>query len=213
MKRFVILLTVIVLFSPLLSASKLFSLGFGSITQFQEEFSVPGLQQATFIDVNNWATGVEARLKLLGINLDANMLIQQGEIVEITEEGRAVFADDIAQKLFGLIAIGFSSKSSPFTTFSLGVGPQWGANISKEFAFEFWVGSPDNIFRGDWNQFLSDMSLSYRARIDLNIKKLSLGVFYQVPTNGFSVNQCQLTNLSPLWSEGRVGASMIMGLF
>ncbi|MGI6432687.1 MAG: hypothetical protein ACOXZ4_02325 [Sphaerochaetaceae bacterium] len=213
MKRLVVLLLLSVSFSGLLFAGKLFSLGVGTINQLQLDLTSDEVLQASVIDVHNWATGTELRAKILGANLDAYMLIQQGEIIDVSETGKAVFKDDIAQRLFGMVAVGFSSKSSVASTFSFGVGSLLGFNVTDTFDIDFWAGSESNILgQKDLEDFLSDIRLAYRLRLDIHISKLSFGLNYQVPSTGFSYSEPEFSLLAPIWSEGRIGASMVMTL-
>ncbi|MFA5513480.1 MAG: hypothetical protein WDA17_00995 [Sphaerochaetaceae bacterium] len=209
-KRILLSISLILLIPTLLFSSKLFYLGFGSISQFQYNLFTSDIQQAKVIDVHNWATGVEMRSKVLGINFDTHMLIQQGNIIAVTEQGKAVFENDIAQRLFGMVTVGFSSKAATFTTFSIGAGSAVGLNVTPNFNVEMWMGSPDNIYeKENTKQFWENVSLSYRLRIDLNIGSFSLGLHYQVPSDGFSYANCGISNLTPDWEKGKVGASFI----
>jgi hypothetical protein len=214
LKKLLFVLSFILLIPSILFASNLFYFGIGSISQFQYNLFSSEMQEANVIDVRNWATGIEARSKILGINIDAYMLIQQGEIIDITETGKAVFEDNIAQKLRGMVGIGFSTKAAPITTLSFAVGTLVGLNVSPGFGVETWLGDESNVFqKGEEEKFWSNASLAYRLRVDFNIGSWSLGVHYQVPSSGFSYANHNYERLKPIWDEGKVGASFVTSFF
>lgn len=214
MRKFIITLSLILFLPSLIFSSKLFSLGFGSISQFQMNLFSENVVEADVIDVHNWATGFEFRLKLLGINLDSHLLIQQGDIIEVNEQGKAIFADDIAQKLFGMVGLGFSTKAASLTTLSFGVGTLMGLNVDDKFNVDFWLGDEQNIYqKGNEIEFWENVSLAYRMRLDFNIGNFSLGVHYQVPSNNFSYANAELDALMPVWSKSKIGASFVTSFF
>jgi hypothetical protein len=212
-KRLVTLLFIICLFLVPLTAGRLFSVGFGSMSQLQIDLTDSNVQPASIIDVHNWATGFEVRTTVLGMNTEAYMLIQQGDIIDVTEGGMPVYADDVAQKLFGMVAVGFTTKSSPLTTLSFGAGTRLGMNVSPDFGVEFWAGDESNLYtQKSTEEFFSDMMIAYRIRLDLNIKKISFGLHYEVPSSGFTYSQPETELLIPDWSQGKIGAAMIVSL-
>ena len=214
MKKFVCTIILIILLPPILMASDLFSLGFGSINQFQLPIATPGLQQASLIDVRNWATGGELRARVLGVNFDGYMLIQQGEIIDVNEYGKAIFKDDVAQQLFGMVGVGLSTKVASFTTLSLAAGTLLGLDISPGFDAKLWVGTRDNVFtREQFNDFLSSITIASRMRLDLNLGGFSVGLHYQAPSRGFSHANPEWSLLEPDWDAGKIGASFITTFF
>lgn len=215
MKKFFISLSLVILLPSLLIAGSFFSLGFGSINQFQLDLFSPETQFASVIDVHNWATGGEVRAKVLGINLEGYLLIQQGEIIDVTETGMPVFQDDVAQRLFGMVGLGFSTEVASFTTLSLAAGALTGLDISQDFGVTFWMGERENVYgQQTAADFFSQVPLAYRARIDLNLGNFSLGFHYQVPSQGFTyANRADTYALIPDWQAGKIGASFITRLF
>jgi hypothetical protein len=212
-KAFIIICLILVLPS-LAVAGNLFSLGFGSINQFQNNLFAPETQLVSVIDVHNWATGGEIRARVLGINLDGHLLIQQGEIIDVTETGRPVFKDDIAQELFGMVGMGFSTEVASFTTLSFAAGTLLGLDINQGLGVSFWMGDRANVFCGEtWKTFLAQTTLAYRMRLDLNLGNFTIGFHYQVPSNGFSYINAEAEALKPSWSQGKIGASFITAFF
>ena len=134
MKKTILLLSLVLLLLPAaVFSGEVFSLGVGSINQVQVDPFHPDTQIASLIDVHNWATGGEIRASLLNVNLEGYVLIQQGEIIDVTESGMPVFADDIAQRLFGMVALGFSTKVASCTTLSLAAGSLLGLDVRQNF--------------------------------------------------------------------------------
>jgi hypothetical protein len=213
-KKAIYIVSLLLLLPAFLLAGNAFSLGFGSISQFQLDAVATGLQNAALVDVHNWATGGELRAKVFGVNLEGYLLIQQGEIVDVTENGKPVFANDIAQRLFGMLGVGFSTKVADFTTLSLTAGTLAGMNVSPGFDIHVWAGEEDNVFsREEWKNFFSHVPLAYRMRLDFNLAGFSVGVHYQVPSQGYSYANSDLAAMAPDWEHGKIGASFITSFF
>lgn len=214
MKKYVVLIMLLFLIPPIVMASGLFKLGFGSINQFQLPIPSPGIQQASLIDVRNWATGGELRARVLGINIDSYLLIQQGKIIDVTEQGKAVFEDDIAQRLFGMVGVGLSTKVAEFTTLSLAAGTLVGLDVSSGFDVRLWMGTTDNYFSRERSaEFFANTTVAYRMRFDFNLGGFSVGLHYQVPSLGFSYANPEAALLEPDWGQGKIGASFITTFF
>ncbi len=213
-RSFVTLILILFSLSALIGGPN-FSFGFGSISQLQRNFIDGTLNVAALVDVHNWATGAEARLSIFFLNLESYLLMQQGEIVEVDEHGQPIFEDNISQRLHGMVGIGFSTQAAVATKASFTVGTLMGLNMSPGFGMEFWMGSEDNVYqaeRGD--DFWRDVSLAYRARIDINFfSRFSVGIHYEVPSSRFSVNNLSWDALVPDWHQGRLGASFITRVF
>lgn len=214
MKKLACIVGLIILLPSLVFAGNLFSLGFGSINQFQLDPFDPESNVATLVDVHNWATGGELRMRLLGINLEGYALIQQGEIIDVTEEGKPVFKDDVAQKIFGMVGLGFSTKVAELTTLSFAAGALTGFDINQGFEVDFWMGDRSNVFSTqDWRDFFSRVPLAYRVRLDIHLGNFSLGFHYQVPSSGFSYGNPDYDLMVPDWRQGKIGASFITKFF
>ena len=210
MKRIATSFCLIILLPSLAFAGSLFSVGFGSINQFQlDPFNVE-TQVATIIDVHNWATGGEVRVRFLGVNIDAYMLVQQGDIIAVTENGMPVFEDDVSQRLFGMVGLGVSTKVASFTTLSFSAGTLTGLDVKQDFSVAFWMGDRNNVLsQTDWKDFYTQIPLAYRLRLDLNLGSFSLGFHYQVPSQGYSIAYHEAEALIPAWDQGKIGFSLI----
>ena len=214
MKHKLCLLILLLLIPSLAFAGNLISFGFGSVNQFQLDPFSPETPFASIVDVHNWATGGEARLRVLGVNFEGYALIQQGEIIDVTEEGKPVFKDDISQRIFGMIGAGFSTEVAEFTTLSLAAGALTGIDITKGFGVNLWMGDRNNVFsHATWRDFLANVPLAYRVRLDLNLGGFSIGIHYQVPSHDFSYNNFTWDAMAPNWRQGKIGASFITKFF
>ncbi|MFA5467930.1 MAG: hypothetical protein WC224_02585 [Sphaerochaetaceae bacterium] len=213
-KRTCIGLIVVLLIPLSITARPLVSFGAGSVNQLQLDFIDEGLNATGVIDVHNWATGFEGRLRLFVLNLESYLLFQQGEIISVDESGMPIFKDDIAQRIFGMSGIGFSTRAAVATTLSFTVGTLMGFDITQGFGVKFWAGSPANIYsKENWEDFLQNISLAYRVRLDFNLSRFSFGIHYQIPSSGFSYGNISWEALEPDWHKGRLGASFITRIF
>lgn len=204
--RLRIFIIVILLYIPLGLFAKPYSLGFGAVQEFQIGVGEPTIQTADLIDVNNWATGSELRFELLNlISLDGYVLIKQGTIVDVTENGNPVFANDIFQHFFGMVALSIKTEVASLTTLSIGAGTQYGLDLYSNDNPRLWVSSKDNIVGvSSFDEFKKNLSIAYRARLDFNFSRFSLGVFFLVPSIAGEND-----SLAPDWKKGKIGASFI----
>ncbi len=82
------------------------------------------------IDVNNWASGSEIRAELYNtLSLDGYMLLKQGDIIDVTEDGKPVFENDISQRFFGMLGLSLKTKVATLTTLSVGAGAMYGIDL------------------------------------------------------------------------------------
>lgn len=215
LKKSLILSILFLLFSCiLLFSSPLISLGFGSISQFQYNPFSEDVPYAAVVDVHNWATGGELRAHLFGLKIDGYALIQQGEIIAVSEVGKPIFKDEIVQRVFGMISVGLSTEVATCTTLTFGVGATYGINVGPRFETTYWMGDESNTYVLEyWEDFFKQINLSYRLRLDFNLGGYSVGVHYQVPSSGFSYASREKDLLTPDWKGGRIGASFITSIF
>lgn len=214
MKKILYIIVLLLLLPTLIMAGDIFYVGFGSINQFQLDLFAEDTPFASVVDVHNWATGGELRASLFNFNLEGYLLVQQGAIIAVTDMGKPVFKDDVAQRLFGFVGLGFSTKVAEFTTLSLAAGSLAGFDISPKFDVAFWMGERNNVYsESRWENFFMEIPLAYRMRLDLNLGGFTLGLHYQVPSHGFSYQNSESAALIPDWSRGKVGASFITRFF
>lgn len=201
---------IILLLLPLSLFARPYSLGFGAIQEFQVELGSPQIQTVDIIDVHNWASGSELRLELYNtLSLDGYILLKQGEIIDVTEDGKPVFEYDISQRFFGMLGLSMKTKVAALTTLSLGAGALYGIDIYTNQSPRFWVSRKDNLVGiTPLEQFVENISIAYRCRLDFNFSRFSLGVSLLVPsTEGDDVS------FAPDWKKSKIAASFITRVF
>ncbi len=201
---------IIFIILPLSLCAKPYSLGVGGIQEFQVELGSPQIQVVDVVDVNNWASGSELRAELYNtLSLDAYILLKQGNIIDVTSDGKPVFEDNISQRFFGLLGLSLKTKVATLTTFSLGAGTLYGIDLYTDEPVRFWVSHKENIVGvTQFMQFFDNLSLAYRARLDFNFSRFSLGISLLVPSVvGDEVSY------APDWKKSKLAASFITRLF
>jgi len=208
-RRLTILLLILIIPALSLSASSQTSIGLGSVSEFQIDFGSPSIRIVDVVDVTNWATGWELRMQAFMFSLDGYMLVQQGEIIDMTTEGKPVYTDDFAQIISGMLAFSIGTEVAQNTRLSLGIGSLYGVNLHSDWSPEFWVSSEDNIVGvTPSEEFWESLSVAYRARLDFNFYRFSVGLFVTVPSETGT-----LDTMTPNWEEGKIGASFITHIF
>ena len=207
-RRLSIILLCLLLPTLLFSASAV-SIGFGSVSEFQVDFGSSSIRIVDVVDVRNWATGWESRFQAYMFSFDAYLLVQQGEIIDVTAEGKPVFADDFSQILSGMMALSIGTEVAQNTRLSIGVGSLYGVNLHSDWTPEFWISSEDNIVGVTPSEdFFEALSIAYRARLDFNFYRFSVGLFVTVPSERGAIDTLSLD-----WEKGKIGASFITNLF
>ncbi|MDC7244695.1 MAG: hypothetical protein PQJ47_02120 [Sphaerochaetaceae bacterium] len=207
-RRLTIFLFVLI-FPALFLFSSNTSVGFGSVSEFQVDFGSPSIRTVDIVDVTNWATGWELRLRAFMFSLDGYMLVQQGEITDVTDDGKPVYTDDYAQIISGMMALSIGTEVAQNTRLSLGIGSLYGINIHSNWSPEFWISSEDNIVGVTPSEdFWEAVSVAYRARLDFNFYRFTVGLFVTVPSEKGS-----LDTMTPDWESGKIGAAFITTLF
>ena len=201
---------IILLILPLALFAKPYSLGLGGVQELQIEVGDSQLQTADIVDVHNWATGSELRFQMFDlITLDGYALIKQGDIINVTEEGKPVFENEIYQRFFGMLTLGLTTKVAALTTLSLGAGTSWGVDLYSHNSPHFWISDKENLVGvTPFEDFIKSLSISYRARLDFNFSRYSLGIFFAVPSIAGEND-----TLAPDWEKGKIGAAFITQLF
>ncbi len=214
MRKAAIILTIALSFTIQLPGGDLFSFGFGRVSLFQEDPFSPETIYADWIDANNYITGSEARLNLLGLEIDGFMFKTQGEITDVTEQGRPVYRDDISMRYFGGLIIGTSTEVASYTRLGLGVGTSLGVDVGLDRKLFFWVGDRENIYNSDTRlEFFQNIQLEYRMKMDIFIGHFVLGINYQVPSTQASFLDITKEALQPDWNQGRLGFTLLSRLF
>ena len=203
-------LIIILLILPLYVFARPYSLGFGGIQEFQLEFGSSSIQTVDVIDVSNWASGTEMRFEVYKtFSFDAYVLLKQGNITDVTDDGKPVFENDISQRFFGMFGLSLKTKVATLTTLSLGAGSLYGIDLYSDGVPHFWVSDKENLVGvTPLEDFTANLSIAYRARLDFNFSRFSLGVSFLVPSMTNSE-----TPFTPDWEKGKIAASFITRVF
>jgi len=213
-RKTTIILAMILSFAIHLPAGDLFSFGFGRVTLFQEDPFSPETIYAHWVDARNYITGSEARLNLFGLEIDGYLFQAQGEITDVTDQGRPVYKDDISNRYFGGLMVGTSTEVASFTRLGLGVGTSLGVDVGLDRELFFWVGERQNIYCDESQlEFFQNIQLEYRMKMDLYLGHFILGVNYQVPSVGANILAITKEALQPDWNRGRLGFTLLSRLF
>jgi len=213
-RKTAVLLAIILSFTIQLPGSELLSFGFGRITLFQQDPFSPETVYADWVDTRNYITGSEARLNLFGLEIDGYIFQAQGEIIEITDQGKPEYEGGISKRYFGMVMVGTSTEVASFTRLGLGVGTSLGVDVGLDRALFFWVGDRENIYAAETElEFFQNIQLEYRMKMDLHIGHFILGVNYQVPSTGANILILTKEALQPDWARGRLGFTLLSRLF
>lgn len=214
MRKSVVILTIILSLTTQLYGGELFSFGFGRISFFQKDPFSPETIYAHWVDTHNYITGSEARLNLLGLEIDGYLFQAQGEITDVTEQGRPLYRDDISMRYFGMLLVGTSTEVASLTRLGLGVGTSLGVDVGLNRELFFWVGDRENIYTTETQlEFYQNIRLEYRMKMDLFLGHFILGVNYQVPSTCANILDLTKEALQPDWARGRLGFTLISRLF
>jgi hypothetical protein len=209
-----LMMTIVLSMTMRLPGGDLLGFGVGTITLFQKDPFSPGTVYATWVDIRNYITGSEARLNLFGLEIDGYVFQAQGDIIEITEQGRPVYRDDISQRYFGMVAVGASTEVASFTRLGLGLGTSLGVDVGLDRTLLFWAGDKGNIYTAETQiEFLQNIQLEYRMKMDLFLGHFILGINYQVPSIGASFLLLTKDALQPDWERGRLAFTFISRFF
>jgi len=201
---------VILLLIALPLAGDAMDFGVGPFIQFQADPFSPETRYATWIDTRNYLNGYEARVRLQKLELDGHLFLRQGNIKDVTEEGKPVYEDDIAQKLFGALAVGFSTEVASYTRLGFALAFPMGIDVATGYVPYFWMGRPHNIFSTeDRTTFMRNITFDYRFKFDLRIAHFIFSAMYQVPSADFSIARFNQAALAPQWSQGKLGFALV----
>jgi len=197
-----------------LQSQDFFNFGFGTITQFQEDPFSPETHYVKWVDLRNYYTGSEARLRIFGAELDGYVFHSQGNIIDINDQNRPVYENDISQRIFGMLTLGFSTEVASFTRLGLGIGSSLGVDVGPGGSWDFWMGDRQNIYTDlEKIEFFRKITMEYRIKLDLSLGSFIFSMHYQVPAQNFSYENASWENMTPSWKNGRLGFSFISKFF
>ena len=146
--------------------------------------------------VKEWAFGGEVRLKVL---------IAEGTISALYEPHNrttSLVTVGTSMNLFGLLHLG------------LGVGPAFSIEMDGgDFSWAYMDTNQGYQQSPDLVSVFDKGLIHYRAHGDIKINRISFGMTYLVPSQGFTLANNDVTQLGLDWDNGRVGTSLLFWLF
>lgn len=187
MVKKILVIVMVLCFATIAVSAKLISFGFGAHALLPKDNADV---------VEEWAFGGEVRLKVL---------FAEGVISALYEPDNrtaSLVTVGTSMNLFGLLHVG------------LGVGPAFSLEESgKEVHWAYM--DTDQAYQAapDLGSAFDQGLIHYRAHGDIKVGRLSFGLTYQVPSQGFTLNDNDVAKLGPAWGDGRIGTSLLFWLF
>lgn len=196
MKRLLALVMVLALTVSMVSAG-LLSLGVGGYA-LNDSYTGGSGSGGDLSDFDAYRIGAEVR---------AGVLFAEASV-------SALYNDQVsAEAIFeGLATIGFDFNIFNILHFGLGIGPYFGMSVMSEGIALLYGDVGDLSPAANIQDIVDGSTVYFRAHGDLQLGKLSVGVTYQVPTNGYVLGGNPLAIL-PVWENARYGATAMFWLF
>lgn len=201
MKKFLVCILVLFFSISTISAGFL-SFGFG-VNALNEIYEVGSETTDPLSDIETYRFGAETRLRILFVEASLSALYG------------ADFENEIAF-IDGCATVGFSMNFLNLIRLGLGIGPYFGAKEQEGGWVLFYGDNENQSIATNVQQVLEYSTLQYRAHADMRLGNLSVGLTYQVPTSGYTINSEEFTStlkLLPLWEKAKYGASVMFWLF
>jgi hypothetical protein len=193
MKRLLALVMVLALTVSVVSAG-LLSLGVGGYALSDSFTGGSG----SGVDFGSYRIGAEARVGVLFVEASVSALYNDHAGADALFEGLATIGLDMS--IFNILHFG------------LGIGPYFGISETPE-GFALLYGDSGDLYpAANLQEIVVGSTVYFRAHGDLQLGKLSVGVTYQVPTNGYVLGGNPLA-LLPIWEDARYGATAMFWLF
>jgi len=195
MKKFLVAVVVLSLASSMLFASLMsFSLGANMLNT--TDYSA--LTEENLFDPEALRFGAETRLSVLFAEAALSGLYNPTSNAVAVVDGIATIG--IKMSLFNLIHFG------------VGMGPVFGVSQNTDGLALMYV--DDGAYTADTLEGVINKSeIAYRAHADMKLGRLSFGMTYQVPTDGFTIENSSPLKLVPQWDNAKLGASVMFWLF
>lgn len=193
MKRVLVVIMILVFTVQAITAG-LISFGFGA----HALNTIPVVDDVVDMGTaEDWKFGAEMRLGVLFLDAGIN--------------GQFTSAD----RFDGLVT--FGTSLSIFDLLHLGVGAGPAFALAKTDAGEIgWIQiDEDGVSHNsnDFTQVFNEGLLHYRVHGDLKLGRFSLGVTYQVPSMGYTLQNEKVLGLRPDWDQALIGTSLLFWLF
>jgi len=193
MKR-VLVVIMILAFAVQVVTAGLISFGFGA----HALNTIPVVDDVVDMGTaDDWKLGAEMRLGVLFLDAGIN--------------GQFTTSD----RFDGLVT--FGTSLSIFDLLHLGVGAGPAFALAKTEAGEIgWIQiDEDGVSHNsnDFAQVFNEGLIHYRVHGDLKLGRFSLGVTYQVPSMGYTLQNEKVLGLRPDWDQALIGTSLLFWLF
>ncbi len=181
-----------------------FSFGFG-VNALNEIFEVGSEETDPLSNIETYRFGAETRLRILFI--EASLSALYGADLE----------NEIAY-IDGCATVGLSMNFLNLIRLGLGVGPYFGAR-EQDGGWVLLYGDSEignQSVANNLQQVFDSSTLYYRAHADIRLGRLSVGLTYQVPTDGYTITSDEFLStlrLLPVWENAKYGASVMFWLF
>lgn len=192
MKR-VLVVVMILSFAISLVSAGLISFGFGAHALNTNPVVDDSVEVGTWED---WKVGGEVRLGVLFLEAGIN-----GQFTG-------------SERLEGLVTVGTSMSLFDILHLGLGAGPAFGLdNASGEIGWVKMGANGSEQHTNDLGEVFNGSLVHYRAHGDLKIGRISFGFTYQVPSNGYTLDNNDVLKIGPDWDEARIGTSLLFWFF
>lgn len=181
-------------FAVSMVSAGLISFGFGAQavnTQPVGEFTEVG-------SLEDWDFGAEMRLSVLFLEGTVS-----GHFPSESQFDGLVTAG-MRLSLFGLLHVG------------VGAGPAMGLQLDDEGALAWTYRDPSGTrvsAEGNLSEAFAEGLFHYRAHADVKFGRLSFGVTYTLPSQGYTIANNQVLDLIPSWDDARFGTSVLFWIF
>lgn len=192
MKKILMMAAILFLSVSMLSAS-LISFGFGA----NMKDPVPFNEETGLSPIDNWMFGGEIRLGVLFAEASASALY-----------------DATNDRISGLLTFGTSLSLFDLVHLGVGAGPAVGIDMAGGAVDWAYMNSTGTyVGSEDLGSALDAGLVHYRIHGDVKIGRISAGLTYLVPSDGYTVTDNDPLALIPDWDAATVGASLLFWLF
>ncbi len=193
MKRLLVVIMILSFAVSMVSAG-LISFGFGA----QAVNTQPVGELTEVGSLEDWNFGAEARLSVLFLESTVS-----GHFPSENNFDGLVTAG-MRLSLFGLLHVG------------VGAGPAMGLQLDDGGALAWTYRDSSGstaIAAGNLSEAFTEGLFHYRAHADVKFGRLSFGITYTLPSQGYTIANESYLDLIPSWDDARFGTSVLFWIF
>ena len=194
MKRLIFTSMLLFLSLNIVVAARPFSFGIGFIGE-SKDFS-ENIEVSDF-NISDYKMGAEARLKVAFV---------EGSVSALLDEDNSAIET--------LFTFGLNLNIFKVFDLALGVGPKFSYNFTED-RDPYWSRSDNQNSYGEVGSFgeaFKEGIFHYRAHTDFVLGPLSAGLYWSVPTQGFSFCSNNFSQFLPEWDQLKMGISLMLYL-